>query len=135
LTTRFGFKAGALLTGAIWTAWHLPLVFFADYNNTAPPWFAVTCFAALVLGMSVIMAWLRLSSGSLWTAAVFHASHNQFIQVFFTPATSMRGTKTSFAIDEFGFALPAVVLILAIVFWRLARTPVRLKSELDGLPH
>jgi hypothetical protein len=59
-----------------------------------------------MLGMSVIMAWLRLSSGSLWTAAVFHASHNQFIQVFFTPATSMRGTKTSFAIDEFGFALP-----------------------------
>jgi len=124
LTARFGFKAGALLTGVIWTAWHLPLVFFADYNNSAPSWFGVTCFAALLLGMSVIMAWLRLSSGSLWTAAIFHASHNQFIQVFFTPATSVRGTKTSFAIDEFGFALPAVVLVLAIAVWRLAKKPV-----------
>jgi len=133
LTARFGFKAGALLTGVIWAAWHLPLVLFADYNSSAPSWFGVTCFAVLMLGMSVIMAWLRLSSGSLWTAAVFHASHNQFIQVFFTPATSMRGTKTSFAIDEFGFALPAVVLILAIVCWRLARKPARLTSELDGL--
>jgi CAAX protease family protein len=123
LTARFGFKAAALLTGVIWAAWHLPLVFFADYNNTAPSWFGMTCFAALMLGMSVIMAWLRLRSGSLWTAAVFHASHNQFIQVFFTPATSARGSKTSFAIDEFGFALPAVVLILAIVFWRLASKP------------
>ena len=125
LTARFGFKAGALLTGVIWAAWHLPLVFFADYNNTAPSWFGVTCFAALMIGMSVIMAWLRLRSGSLWTAAVFHASHNQFIQVFFTPVTSARGTKTSFAIDEFGFALPAVVLILAIVCWRLASKPAR----------
>jgi membrane protease YdiL (CAAX protease family) len=124
LTARFGFKAAALLTGVIWAAWHLPLVFFADYNNSATSWFGVTCFAALMLGMSVIMAWLRLRSGSLWTAAVFHASHNQFIQVFFTPATSVRGAKTSFAIDEFGFALPAVVLILAIVFWRLAIKPV-----------
>jgi membrane protease YdiL (CAAX protease family) len=123
LTALFGFRAGALLTGVIWTLWHLPLVFFADYNNTAPSWFGVTSFAVLMLGMSVIMAWLRLSSGSLWTAAVFHASHNQFIQVFFTPATIVRGTKTSFAIDEFGFALPAVVLVLAIVFWRLARKP------------
>jgi membrane protease YdiL (CAAX protease family) len=123
LTARFGFKAAALLTGAIWTVWHLPLVFFADYNNSAPSWFGVTCFAALMLGMSVIMAWLRLSSGSLWTAAVFHASHNQFVQVFFTPATSLSGTKTAFAIDEFGFALPAVVLILAIVFWRLPMKP------------
>jgi membrane protease YdiL (CAAX protease family) len=43
LTARFGFKAGALLTGVIWTAWHLPLVFFADYNSTAPSWFGVTC--------------------------------------------------------------------------------------------
>jgi uncharacterized protein len=118
LTARFGFKAGALLTGAIWTAWHLPLVFFADYNSAGPSWFGVTCFAALMLGMSVIMAWLRLRSGSLWTAAVFHASHNQFIQVFFTPATSLRGSNTSLAIDEFGFALPTVVLILAIIFWR-----------------
>jgi membrane protease YdiL (CAAX protease family) len=124
LTARFGFKAGALLTGAIWTLWHLPLVFFADYNNSAPSWFGVACFAALLLGMSVIMAWLRLSSGSLWTAALFHASHNQFIQVFFTPVTSARGTKTSFAIDEFGFALPAVVLVLAIAVWRLAKKPV-----------
>jgi uncharacterized protein len=126
LTARFGFRAGALITGLIWTVWHLPLVFFADYNNSAPKWFGVTCFAALMLGMSIIMAWLRLRSGSLWTAAVFHASHNQFIQVFFTPATSLRGTKSSLAIDEFGFALPAVVLVIAVIFWRL---PKRLQGS------
>jgi len=118
LAARFGFKTGALLTGIVWTVWHLPLVFFADYNSASPSWFGVTCFTALMLGMSVIMAWLRLRSGSLWTAVVFHASHNQFIQVFFTPATSLRGAKTSLAIDEFGFALPTIVVLVAIACWR-----------------
>jgi uncharacterized protein len=132
LTARFGFKTGALLTGVIWIVWHLPLVFFADYNSAAPSWFGVTCFAVLLLGMSVVMAWLRLISGSLWTAAVFHASHNQFIQVFFTPATSMHGTHTTLAIDEFGIALPSVVLVLAVVFWRRAGELALHESDLDG---
>jgi membrane protease YdiL (CAAX protease family) len=75
----------------------------------------------LVIADSVIMAWLRLRSGSLWAAAIFHASHNNFIQDFFTPATSAHGWITPYAIDEFGFALPAVVLVLAVVFWRWAK--------------
>jgi uncharacterized protein len=118
MTEAFGFKTGALLTGVIWTLWHLPLIFFADYNNATPWWFAVSCFTVLMLGMSVIMAWLRSISGSLWTAALFHASHNQFVQVFFTPLTHSRGAITAYAIDEFGFALPTTVLILAVLFWK-----------------
>jgi uncharacterized protein len=103
---------------------------FIIASNATPWWFAVSCFAVLMLGMSVIMAWLRLTSGTLWTAALFHASHNQFIQVFFTPLTSSRGAITSYAIDEFGFALPATVLMIAVLFWKrssgLDRVPARL---------
>ena len=118
LTRAFGFRIGAVLTGLVWTAWHLPLVFLADYHSGTPWWFGVSCFALLMVGMSVIMAWLRMTSGSLWTAALFHASHNQFIQVFFTPATQPKGAITSYAVDEFGFALPLVVLVLAGLFWK-----------------
>lgn len=119
LTARFGLGAGGILTGLIWAAWHLPLVFFADYHAGSPLWFGVSCFVVLMAAMSVIMAWLRIRSGSLWTAAIFHASHNQFIQVFFTPITHPRGGLTAYAIDEFGFVLPLVVLVLAAVVWRL----------------
>jgi CAAX protease family protein len=118
MTRAFGFKIGAVVTGLVWTAWHLPLVFLADYHSGTPWWFGVTCFALLMVGMSVILAWLRMTSGSLWTAALFHASHNQFIQVFFTPATQAKGQITSYAVDEFGFALPLVVLLLASAFWK-----------------
>jgi membrane protease YdiL (CAAX protease family) len=117
MTDAFGFKRGALLTGVIWTLWHLPLFFFADYSSATPWWFALSCFAALMFGMSVIMAWLRLASGSLWTAALFHASHNQFVQVFFTPLTGSRGAVTVYTIDEFGIVLPATVLLIAMLIW------------------
>jgi hypothetical protein len=70
-------------------------------------------FAVMVISQSIIMAWLRQVSGSLWTGVVFHASHNLFIQSFFTPATAARGTITSYAIDEFGFAVPVATLLFA----------------------
>jgi membrane protease YdiL (CAAX protease family) len=124
LVARLGFTGGALVTGAIWAAWHLPILLFADYNAGTPWWFAMPCFVVLVLCSSVMMTWLRLRSGSLWTAAVMHASHNLFIQAFFTPITTPRGSITPYAIDEFGFVLPLVMVAVAMVFW-LRRAAVR----------
>ena len=72
----------------------------------------------MIIGDSVIMAWLRLRSASLWPAALFHASHNNFIQDVFTPMTGARGAITPYAIDEFGFMLPLVVLVFAAWVWR-----------------
>jgi hypothetical protein len=60
---------------------------------------------------------MRLKSGSLWTGAMLHASHNLFVQAIFTPLTRNTG-KTAWYIDEFGAILPAVMLVFAIYFWR-----------------
>lgn len=117
LVERLGFTRGALLTGAIWGVWHLPILLFADYNAGTPWWFAMSCFFVLVLSGSVIMTWLRLRSGSLWTAALVHGSHNLFIQTFFTPMTAPRGAITPWAIDEFGFVLPVAMSGFALYFW------------------
>ncbi|MGC1551013.1 MAG: CPBP family intramembrane glutamic endopeptidase [Rhodanobacter sp.] len=118
VTQALGFTKGVLLTGAIWSLWHMPILLFADYNSGTPWWVAMPCFAVLVFSISVPMAWLRLRSGSLWPCAVLHASHNLFIQTFFTPITAKTGWITPYAIDEFGFMLPLVALIVAFVFWR-----------------
>lgn len=117
LTETLGFRTGAIVTGLIWAAWHLPLVLFADYNSSAPKWYAAICLIVLLVAMSVIMACLRLRSGSLWTGALLHASHNQFIQVFFTPATHVTSKMTPYVIDEFGCALPIVVTLIAAFVW------------------
>jgi membrane protease YdiL (CAAX protease family) len=118
MVEKFGFTWGAIAVGAIWAAWHLPLLLFADYNNATEWWFAMSCFAVMVIASSVILTWLRLRSQSVWPCAIFHASHNVLIQSFFTPLTGSRGPATAYAVDEFGLAVPAVVLLFAFLIWR-----------------
>jgi CAAX protease family protein len=112
-----GFTGTALISGAVWACWHYPLLIWGDYNSGTPTWYALTCFTVLVLSISFVFCWMRLKSGSLWTGALLHASHNLYIQGIFTPLTRNTG-KTAWFIDEFGAALPLVALGFAIYFWR-----------------
>jgi len=107
----------ALVTGAIWAAWHVPLIAFADYNAGTPTWYAVLCFAVMVVSLSVPLAWLRLRSGSVWPAAILHATHNLFVQGFFDRVTVDTG-PTRWLTGEFGAALAAATGATAWVFWR-----------------
>ena len=97
----------------------MPIILFADYNSGTPVWFAIACFAVMVIGLSFAFAWLRLRSRSVWPAAILHGSHNLFIQEWLTPITARSGRITPYAIDEFGFMLPLVCSVMAIVFWRV----------------
>ena len=117
MVERLGFTKGSIAVGIIWAAWHMPLLLFADYNSGTPWWFSMPCFCALTIGCSVIMTWFRLVSNSVWPCAILHASHNLFIQGFFTPLTGARGTLTPYAIDEFGVAVPLIIVLFAIGFW------------------
>jgi hypothetical protein len=97
-------------------AWHAPLLLFADYNAGTNRWYAMTCFAVMIVSSSFIFAWLRLKSGSLWPAAVLHASHNLFVQTVFDGI--MRNTgKTLWYTTEFGVALALVTTCFAAYFW------------------
>jgi membrane protease YdiL (CAAX protease family) len=117
LAKQMSYTKLSLLSGVIWAAWHSPLLLFADYNAGTNRWYALGCFAVMVVSISFGFAWLRLKSGSLWTAALLHASHNLFVQVVFD--NMMRNTgKTLWYTTEFGAALAVVNIALAVYFWR-----------------
>ncbi len=116
LAKSFSFTTTALLSGIVWACWHYPILIWGDYNNGAPAWYGLTCFTVMVVAIAVVFAWLRLKSGSLWTGAILHASHNLYVQAIFTPLTGNRG-KTAWFIDEFGAVLPLVTVAFAIYFW------------------
>jgi membrane protease YdiL (CAAX protease family) len=118
LAERYGFTRAAFITGAVWATWHVPILFFADYDSASPVWFSLPCFMIELLGLSVIILWLRLRSGSVWTGALVHASINLWNQDFFAPLTAPRGAITNYTIDESGFMLPIVISITAYLFWR-----------------
>jgi len=112
-----GFTGTALLTGIVWSLWHYPILIFADCNSGTATWYALGCFTVMVIAISFVFAWLRLKSGSLWSGALLHASHNLYVQTIFTPLTRNTG-KTAWYIDEFGAVLPLVAVVFAICFWR-----------------
>lgn len=116
LVQQTGFTIGCLLSGCIWAVWHYPGLLFADYNSGTRPAFALTCFTLMVIGDSYIMGWMRLKSGSLWTAALMHASHNLFIQAVFDRITAPAG-RVLYVTTEFGFGLVLTVGAFAFYFW------------------
>jgi len=119
LAERYGFTRAAFITAAVWATWHFPILFFADYFDSASPvWFSLPCFVIELLGLSVIILWLRLRTGSVWPGALVHASFNLWNQEFFTQLTAPRGAITNYTIDESGFMLPIVISITAYLFWR-----------------
>ena len=86
------FAKVGLISGLIWTAYHVPLILFADYNNAGVSvWYGLLCFTVMIVATSFIYAWLRLRSGSLWTGVILHAAHNTFIQSFFDKMTGKTG--------------------------------------------
>jgi membrane protease YdiL (CAAX protease family) len=116
LAKQMSYTKLSLLSGVIWAAWHSPLLLFADYNAGTNRSYAMACFTVMIVSNSFALAWLRLKSGSLWTAAVLHASHNLFVQTVFD--NLMRDTgKTRWYTTEFGAALAVMNIAVAVFFW------------------
>jgi membrane protease YdiL (CAAX protease family) len=114
----------AMVSGVVWTLYHVAILVGADYNSGTPLWWGLSCFTVMIMSLSVVMTWLRLRSGSVWPAVLLHGAHNLFVQGVFTPLTGNTG-DTKWAVDEFGAALAIASLVLAI--WvvatgRLARS-------------
>lgn len=106
----------ALLSGIIWAAWHMPLILFGDYHTGAPRWFAAICFTSIAVSLSLPLAWLRLRTGSMWPAAILHASHNLYVQGYFDRVTVDTGV-TQWLTGEFGVALAITTGVTAWIFW------------------
>ena len=116
LVRQAGFTLGCFLSGCIWALWHYPALLFADYNAGTQPVFALGCFTLMVIADSYILGWLRLKSGSLWPAAILHASHNLFIQAIFDQMTAPVG-RALYSTTEFGAGLALTVSAFAVYFW------------------
>ena len=132
LARTMSFTRLSLLSGAIWALWHMPLIIFADYNGGTPTWYSVTCFAVMVVAMGIPFAWLRLHSGSVWPAAILHASHNLFIQAFFDRVTVDTG-PTRWLTGEFGAALALSFIVIAWWFWT-ARGAIQMPNDATTAP-
>lgn len=118
LTKWLGFKKAALVSGVVWALWHFPLILWGPYSEPdTPRLYQAGCFFVMVVTIGVAFAWVRMKSGSLWPAAIFHASHNAFIQAFFDRTTINTG-KTHYFTGEFGAMMLPFMFLVAWYCWK-----------------
>jgi membrane protease YdiL (CAAX protease family) len=70
--------AATLVTASILAVWHYPLAFlgYADFSNV---WIGLLLWTPTFFSLEVITSWLRLRSGSIWTASLGHAGNNMVL--------------------------------------------------------
>jgi uncharacterized protein len=105
----------AFLPGAVWAVWHYPNILLFG-NPETPLLFSLACFTLMVIGLGVFLSWLRLASGSVWPAAVFHGTHNALIYGVFDRATDPRAV-TFYITTESGVGLSLASAAIVCLFW------------------
>jgi CAAX protease family protein len=94
-----GWPFPIVLSGLIWGVWHFPLFFLTGYAHGAII-LSLVMFTLLITLFAVFIGWLRLASGSVWVAAMAHASFNGFVQSFF--GVSFNSDQAWFWIGDYG---------------------------------
>jgi membrane protease YdiL (CAAX protease family) len=116
----FSFPVTSVIVGLVWSLWHAPLIYFTKYNGG--PYdlhLQMVNFTIMTIGISFVMTYLRLKSGSVWSATIMHAAHNCFVIGLFSEMTiNYEGRLYA---GEFGSVLPVVMVLFAAFFWYRAR--------------
>lgn len=101
-----------IVTGVIETAYHLPFILWIGYLDSSSVATTVALFFLLSLGVTPVWTSATYVTGSIWTAAWFHALHNVFSQTII-PRTL--GAGDELLLGESGVYPVAAYLIAAVV--------------------
>ena len=114
-----------LVSGLIWSLWHVPLIVGGMYLAGPSPALSAVLFIVMVTSFSFVFARLRLETGSVWPAIALHSAWNAIIQVAFDPASTSAGAQLW--IGESGILVALTMIVAAIIFsrghWTIRRVP------------
>jgi uncharacterized protein len=71
-----GGTRAAIVVGIVWGLWHAPIIVLDGYNYPRNPWTGVAMMVVFTTAYSLIFAWLRFRSGSVWPSTLAHAALN-----------------------------------------------------------
>lgn len=103
-----------LVSSLVWALWHVPLIVSGQYAAGPNRILSAATFVATVVGIGFTMAFLRLTTGSVWPAIVLHGVWNAVIQGTFDVATK----GPSIWVGEAGILVAAASLAVA---WAIVR--------------
>jgi membrane protease YdiL (CAAX protease family) len=83
-----GVPRPVLVSGLVWGFWHMPLILTGQYAAGPHPVLSAALFLVGITAAGYAFARVRLASGSVWPAVLFHASWNAVIQGSFDAFTA-----------------------------------------------
>jgi membrane protease YdiL (CAAX protease family) len=118
LNKNFSFIKAAVISSVFWAVWHLPGMLLDNYGAADTPFaFRFTMFVFMIVFTGVIMSWIWLKSKSVLAVAIYHASHNVVIQMFFDRITLDKEYTVYFK-GEFGIALVVSTFLFMVLLLR-----------------
>lgn len=112
-----GYTSAALISGTIWALWHMPAMIILYFSSGAVTFYNLVMLAITLVSLSYIFAWLRLKSNSVWPAVILHTSHAMFIGYF--DQLTAPSALSPYLSSDMGATISLLMVILALVFWRL----------------
>jgi membrane protease YdiL (CAAX protease family) len=119
LYKHFSYTKTSFISGVIWVTYHIPVLFLLIAPRLEASVWPLLLFTMIGgVGISFILAWLRIQSGSLWTAVIFHAALNIHLQGFFMNLTTETSDLTRYISGEQGLMMAIVMAVAGYLFWR-----------------
>ena len=120
-----GVKRPYLVCGLVWASWHLPLIAFGGFYPSDNPLLMALIYGVGIIAMSFVFSELRVRSGSVWVAAIVHASHNFFFQfavpVLLLTAPGSRVGLWDTVTGDTGLSVAVFYALAYLVFRAVAR--------------
>ncbi|MGH1416609.1 MAG: CPBP family glutamic-type intramembrane protease [Pelagimonas sp.] len=119
LFKHYDFSKTSVISGLIWAVFHWPLLVFLmgpRLDVSSFPMLAIGLVADV--GLSTIMAWIRIRSSRVWTTVIFHMAVNSHTQGFFQNVTTETSSFTHYISGEHWLMLALVGAVIGFSFWR-----------------
>ncbi|MFC7328307.1 CPBP family intramembrane glutamic endopeptidase [Marinactinospora rubrisoli] len=120
--------AATVATGLVWAVWHYPLAFlgYIHFDNVV---LGLGVWTVSFLLQEIVLSWLWLNSGSVWTASLAHAGNNMVWSLLNTILLTEGGGVADFAVMVVG-----LVPLAALCGWIILSGRLRGRSGLPGGP-
>jgi len=112
-----------LITGVVWGLWHAPVILLGYNYPGYQPFAALGMMVVFCVLVSVLLGWLTIASGTVWTAAIGHGFINGVAGVGALLSTA--GPVDTGTAGLLGYTGWICMGVLVLVLVALRRFPVR----------
>jgi membrane protease YdiL (CAAX protease family) len=114
----------AVITGLIWGVWHYPMILMGYLFSGNP--LGLLLYPINMIFTSIIYGWLRLRSGSVWSASLAHATGNTIIN----PLLVSLLPNAEWTLIWAGYRLAVLVALCA---WIVLTRQLKQQSEVSNV--